>query len=51
MDWLKNRVFWGLIIIFFVIGLAGVIWNAIPGILKILAVIAVVFYFVNVTKK
>lgn len=51
MDWLKNRVLWGLIITFFVIGLAGVIWNAIPGILKILAVVAVIFGFANAIKK
>ena len=51
MDWLKNRILWILIVVFFTLGLAGVIWNAIPGIIKILLVIGVVCGFFGIVKK
>lgn len=50
MERLTRRIIWTLLTVFIVAGIAVVIWEAIPGIIKIIAIIAIVFSFFKIVK-
>ena len=51
MEWLTRRIIWALLTAFLVIGIAVAIWEAIPGFIKVLAVIGIVCGFIGILKK
>ena len=42
MEWITRKIIWTIVIVIIVLGLAVTIWNAIPTIIKVLAVILIV---------
>lgn len=51
MNWLARRLIWTIASAVLVIGVAIVIWDALPGIIKVLAIVGVAFGFIGILKK
>lgn len=51
MEWLTRRIIWTLLAVLVVVGIVVVIWEAIPGIIKVLAIIGIVCGFTGIMKK
>lgn len=51
MEWFTRRLIWTLAAAFIAVGIAVAIWEAIPGIIKVLAIIAIVCGFTGIMKK
>lgn len=51
MEWLTRRIIWTLLAVLFTVGIVVAIWEALPGIIKILAALGIVFGFLKIIKK
>ena len=51
MEWLTKRIIWTILTVLIVAAIAVTIWEAIPGIIKVLAIIGIICGFAGIMKK